>query len=191
MKKTLLVVGLIMVLTAAIPLTWADPPDMSGPFVARFEGTFWTFWVDARLPQFIFVGADLGEACMGPFEVSTFQSLDVFLPQQDSVIIDIFTMDDAVAAVWPIIGGANTLCDAWANAGGVPLASGTLDVTGTDNDLGALDGDNERENAFTIKANGVLATLAGDLVHVNSHSNCRFDGAGISTLVCRNKVSLR
>jgi hypothetical protein len=190
MKKVLLIIGLVVALTAVMPLTWADPPEMSGPFVIRFSGTFATFWVDDDLPQLMVIGADLNEFCAKKqiIRFSTFESLDVFVPQQDGTVVDVFTMDDALAGVWPIIGAPNNVCEAWANAGGVPLASGTVDVTGTDNDLFASD--EERWNAFTIRANGVLVTPAGNLVRVTSGFQCVWDGENDETFRCNEKAKL-
>ena len=186
MKKTLLVIGLTLFLIAPIPLTWADPPRMSGPFVIRSSGgdcgfdpfsddcTYAFFWVSRG--QFVVIGADLGEFCGGLIAFDDLVAMDVFLPEQDSErIIDLFTMNDARATVYPLVGNPSNLCEAFDNTQGVVVATGTVDVHGQDNDFFGV---GRQTNSWGWQAIGLLAEPSGNPAIFHGKQRCHFGRNG-------------
>ncbi|MDX1642654.1 MAG: hypothetical protein R3220_13210 [Balneolaceae bacterium] len=71
-----------------------------------------------------------------------------------------------------------------------PIATGTANVTYTDNDLFAAWYPNENANVYGFSSSGKLETAMGKKINVNAHSRCVWDGEDFATLKCKEKVNV-
>ena len=181
MKQTLLAIALCAGMLVMCTTAWADPPASSG-MVIRFQDTFATSVGDGRTGIFAVAGLDfdglrqlctpecdeLGEGCPD-FELIDVQ--DVVNPSDILLFMDNLTGEDLSASVWPIL--PDTFCNIINSF--APLATGTVDLQGTDNDFFAFAIDHDRANAYGWAFRGDLTTSNDGTARLNAHFRCLFD----------------
>jgi len=157
----------------------------SGAWIVRDEYANAWFWgIDDNSGLLIVLARDLSEACtgLGGWEVIDFKH--IYLPsagQEPRRIVQQIKSGDVSASVWDADLFTGSLCALFRNY--EPIAVGTANLVGTDNDLFA-DGDNH--NAAGWKANGTLFGLDGRAYKLNFIVHVVWDGvdmAGSKTIL--------
>ena len=161
-------------------------PSNSGPIVMRSEVAFAVFYVDTKAGISAIHGADMVEFCNGviDFDLVELQRIDV--PEDANRLIDIIHGNDVRTSVWPF---TTFDCNLFTTV--TPLATGTVDLVSTDNDLLVfLNPDNRNANAFGFQAHGKLTGPNGERLNFSGHSRVVWDGNDGNTLKSTDKINL-
>jgi hypothetical protein len=148
------------------------PPASSGPIVIRTETAFAVFYADPGAGISAVHGADMDEFCNGivDFDIVKLQEIDV--PEDANRIISLVHGHDVRTSVWPF---TDFDCDLFTTT--TPLATGTVDMVSTDNDVVVfLNPDNVNHNAFGWAAHGKLVGPNGEELNFSGHSKTVWDG---------------
>jgi len=188
MKKTIVVLLiLLLAAVAAVNVALADPPAQSGMIVARGQDIFIGHYADQSRGLSATVGGDVREFCAGgplTFDLIEVQNIDV--PEDADRLIQIFSADSIVVDIWPF-----TEFDCGQILSTDALASGTMAITGTDNDLVVyLYDDNVNWNAFGFSGHGQLTTADGDSARLNTVHRCVWDGVSGASAQCLGVINL-
>lgn len=193
-------------LFVAAPLLAQGPPEFSGPIVVRGEvdGADYDFWygyVDWKRGYVAFHGVDIVSWCEwepgdpDPVGYNIWSFMNVFPPTPDDggVIHRVLKAEDSATSVWPISildNGFNwwEWCPLLLEE--TPLATGTVDIVETDNDLNANSGDHNRKNAYKISAHGVLVAPDGEPMMFNGGFHCVWSGFFADDGFCKEKIVL-
>jgi len=156
-KSTIIKSALILfALLMSAPVV-SDPPAESGPNVTRFEDSLVVINVDTNAGLTAMLGFDPYEACQFIFDFDTVAIKQVDIPSAPERIVDQFS-GYVRASVWPFVIPADVVFPAWCELIDIypPLATGMVDINGTDNDLLVFTYVNKNENAFGWNAHGTL-----------------------------------
>lgn len=148
------------------------PPAVSGPRVVRSEVGYWTYLYDAPRDLFFIVGIDPIYALESDdWTIDVVEVQEVTNPQEQDIVNWHIHGDDLLVSVWR----GNVVY--WEDFFDRELiASGTCDMTATDNDYYAWLNDSARVNSFGWEAHGVLTTPDGEAVHMNVVSRTVWPG---------------
>ncbi|NIR45726.1 MAG: hypothetical protein GWN99_15100 [Gemmatimonadetes bacterium] len=169
-------------------------PATPGPYLVRYEGpTVFSFlvYVDFQRRLGALHGitlAQLVELCSGnPFSVETLHLQEIDSPEDANRIIQLAQGDDIATIVWNL---ADFGCGALLG-GAEPVATGTVDLTNTDNDLRSdLNPESVNFNAWGFSARGELDDANGSTVKFHGHSRCVWDGVEAEKFFCSDKIVL-
>ncbi len=165
---------------------FSNNPD-AGPIIIRTEVVFAIFHVDLNKGISAIHGGDIVEFCQGNLVFDLSQLQRHFPPGDATRYMDLLHGGDLTTSVWPF---TNFDCVAFTST--EPLATGTVDLVNTDNDLLVfLDPDNINANAFGWNAHGPLTDSNGDKKQYSAHSRCVWDGNDVDTLKCTDKINLQ
>jgi hypothetical protein len=177
----------LLLAVAAVNVALADPPAQSGMIVARGQDNFIAHYSDPSRGLLVTLGGDVIEFCahgLLTFDLIEVQNIDV--PEDANRLIQIFSADEMVIDVWPFTG-----FDCRAILSTDPLASGTVAITGTDNDLEVYNNpDNVNWNAFGFTARGEVTTADGDSARLNTVHRCVWDGVDGASGQCLYQINL-
>lgn len=154
--------ALLAMLAASVPAS-ADPPSTSG-IVFREEVPLGGWYCDLELDRCIVYGGDWNQYCSDP----NYQ-LDpsyMHLVSTPPLTFHLLTQGDLGASLWPAV----AMWDCEYTLAHEPLATGTVKVTSTDNDLAVLG----QTNTWATMLRGTLHDTNGDPVHVNAQSRVVF-----------------
>ncbi len=162
------------------------PPPTSGPIVIRSQTLFAVFFVDLDKGISASIGADPVEFCSGIIDFDIVELQEISVPEDANRLIDLVKGSNVTASVWPF---TTFDCDLFANT--TPLATGTVKLVNTDNDLLIfLNPDHKNSNAFGFTAQGRLNRPDGTKASFNAVSKCVWDGDDIASLKCVEKINL-
>lgn len=173
-------------LSISSPSNVGSPPASSGPYVVRSERGYAIFYVDPRTGVSAIHGVDIVEFCTSgaTFDVVEFQRIT--LPSEVGRFIDVLRGDDLTTSVWPF---PTFSCALYTTTD--PLATGTVDLVLTDNDI-LPNGGGGNWNAFGWQTHGRLSTDSeGGTAQFSSHRRCRFIIDDVNTFRCDLKINLR
>lgn len=174
--------------TPVLPSNLAKgPPASSGPIVIRSQTLFAVFFIDSDKGISASIGADPVEFCNGIVNFDIVELQEISVPEDANRLIDLIKGSNVTASVWPF---ATFDCDLFATT--TPLATGTVKLVNTDNDLLVfLNPDNRNANAFGFTAQGKLTRPDGSQANFNGVSKCVWDGNDINSLKCVDKINLK
>lgn len=173
----------------------AEAPSNSGPYVVGLDSLgVWNLIIDNALA--VAVGADFDRFCQNwppapgeqPLSDDTWNSLAIFNPSADNLILGLTKGDDVDAAIYPANYFHPLRCDLILNEG--PIAVGTVDATVTTNSFPFNVNVNSSKRANTLhwSFHGALeSTATGDPVMVTGGVNCVVSG---TTPTCQQRISL-
>lgn len=167
---------------------FSNGPANPGPIIVRSQTAFAAFYVDTKKGISAIHGADIaGEFCNGivNFDLVDLQSISV--PEDANRLNELIQGADVTTSVWPF---TNFDCGLFTTV--TPLASGSVDLVSTDNDLLVfLNPDNRNANAFGFRAHGRLQDQSGARANFSGHSNCVWDGNDFQSLKCVDRINLQ
>lgn len=174
-KTTTKAALLFLMLPLSSPV-FADPPAQSGPVVIRYEGTVFPFGIppifipDMKSGMSITVGIDTIGFCNGVFDLDLLSVKEIAIPE-DANRINQQVSGTVRADVWPF-----TVfdCDLFLTV--PPLASGYVDVRGTDNDLFVFLNPENNRNAFGLTGHGKLQDMWGNTRNTSFTYRVSWDG---------------
>lgn len=194
--------SLIIVLCFAFvtPLLAQGPPGDSGN-VERWEGSGWFRWYfDEKRNYVAFHGVDIEAWCADDPETewSVWQVLDVYIPASELLIKTTEKGDDMISSVWPIeilddVAYPNHWCEGVLDLD--PIATGTVDVIFTDNDLyGGYFEPTQRMNTYHLSAHGILYSFEDEeSMRFSGGFNCQWPGypeVWSETVKCKARIVL-
>jgi hypothetical protein len=167
------ILTLLVLSLQAVSADFSNGPANPGPIVMRFEDTIGLFIPDQSTGISVTIAADVVQDCeIGDpaFELVRIQHLAV--PEDANRINEVLHGDDLSATVWPF---TEFDCDLFTTVD--PIAVGTVDLRGTDNDLVVyLNPDNVNANAFGFMAHGVVYDENGESMRLNTILRAVWDG---------------
>lgn len=162
--------------TDALPtpaFNFLNGPAAPGPIIVRFQDQFVTFYSDFDRGLTAIHGVDIVALCAGdPFFFELVDIQDVTNPTEAAAVNELFQGDDLTTSVWAftLVGFS---CAPFVAT--IPLATGTADLTSTDNDFFAfLRDEPARANAFGFTAQGRLNLTSGGTAHFNGEFRAVF-----------------
>ena len=108
----------------------------------------------------------------------------VLPPAEQGRVLLLLQGRDVETTVWAT-GGFD--CDVFTTT--TPVATGTVDLTNTDNDLIAFQ--HKNHNAFGFVAQGILTRSNGAKANFNGVRKGVWDGNDLATLKCKNQITLQ
>lgn len=171
------------------------PPAASGPYVIRYEGTSFLYVRDPRSGTAGLYGVDVFDFCNGePGFLDIVPIMRVNVPEGANRVVQLIHGDDVATSVWnpalPLDPSSEAFCTAVLAGTGL-IASGTSDLTATDNDLLAyLDPDRRHANAWGFSAHGMLEAPGGETAVINAHHRCMWLGNGLDTSRCHSMINV-
>jgi len=128
------------------------PPATSGPFVIRFEGNYWLSVADEKNGTMAIIGLNVWNYCTGQPGLDVVDIMEVWEPNDQDAVNQIIHGENLHISVWPLL---PLSCSVLLNA--EPIATGVVDMTGTDNDYFAwLHEDPKRVNSYGMSAHGFV-----------------------------------
>lgn len=151
---------------------FANGPESPGPNVFRFKDGLGIFYADPERELSAIHGGDVVEFCLTGGTTFPLVDIQEVKPKQNpDRIIQLLQADDVETTVWPF---PSFDCDLFTTT--PPLATGTVDLVNTDNDLLVFLRDNNNANAFGFAAHGQLMRSNGRTAHFNGVSRIVWDG---------------
>jgi len=140
----------------------------NGALIIRHgEEIWWGFINDDGLMLILGIN-DIESACAGLGGIDVMQIKDIYLPNADPDLRRLVAIQrgkDFAAMVWQVNAWPDDLCGFLHSE--VPFATGTANLTYTDNDFYAWAQDNQNANSFGYKANGTLLGQSGGMYKLN------------------------
>jgi hypothetical protein len=139
-----------------------------GAFVDKYEGEWFFTFVDQDAELRLLLGVDVSDCSNGNYQIDEMDFLDVYLPSADPNEFERLVAKtrghNVYAQVWewPDPPPANN-CDYYSN--NEPIATGTANVTHTDNDLYFMAP--YKANAWGWNANGRLEDTNGQVYRLH------------------------
>ena len=161
-------------------------PGQSGPIVLRSETTMALFCADPDKGIAAVYGLDIVDFCNEIENFDIFDLKEVNVPSDVNRIIQLVKGKNVRTSVWPFILIDN--CDQFKIA---PLATGTVDLVYTNNDVYPYWSEKSKNaHVFGFTAHGKLTGPDGELLHFNSVHKYRWDGSNPATFKQVSKINL-
>ena len=167
---------------------FTNGPEHPGPIVFRTsEGEYRVSYSDPAKGLTAIHGGDVVEFCLtGGTDFPLVDIQFVLSPREQNRVHELVKGHDLETTVWPT---GSFDCDVFTTA--TPLATGTVDLTNTDNDLIADQHENTNHNAYGFVAQGTLTRSNGAKAHFNGVSKCVWDGDNFDTIKCNDRINLQ
>jgi len=167
---------------------FANGPESPGPIIFRTgEAGYRVSYSDPVHGLTAIHGGDVVEFCLtGETGEALVELQVVFPPEEQDRILLLLKGHDVETTVWAT---GSFDCDVFTTT--TPLATGTVDLTNTDNDLLAGERDNRNHNAFGFVAQGTLTRPDGAKAPFNGVSKCVWDGDDFDTIKCHDSINLQ
>jgi hypothetical protein len=165
---------------------FTNGPETPGPIVFRNAAAeFRVSYSDPVRGLTAIHGGDVVEFCLtGDTSFPLVDLQSVLTSEEQNRLLLLIRGSDIETTVWAV---GDFDCDVFTTT--TPVATGTVDLTNTDNDLFA--GDQANHNAFGFVAQGTLRRSNGARAHFNGVSKCVWDGNDLATLNCNNQINLK